>query len=217
MKSSKRPLLLGFLAVGTATCALVFKDHAPPKVTPAIRAPSAGAAQSSKPAETAPVLAPAPESAPVAETAPEPAPLPGPEKIKRPAKQKMIFTLGASVAPIDNMPLGNDKAPLVDPTAREALSLVGADPDAENYWLAAINDPNLPDEERQDLIEDLNQEGLSDPQNPTLDDLPLIVSRLALIEEVGADAMDQTNAEAFEEAYKDLLELAAVASQNAPR
>lgn len=98
--------------------------------------------------------------------------------------------------------------PLQDPAARVALAYVGADPDAEMYWYAAINNPSLSAHERQDLIEDLNEDGLSDPQNPTMDDLPLILSRIQLIEEVGWEAMDEVNADAFQEAYKDLVNLA---------
>ena len=101
--------------------------------------------------------------------------------------------------------------PLQDPVARVALSLVGMDPDAEDYWFAAINDLSLPAHERQDLIEDLNEEGLSDPEHPTIDDLPLIFSRLELIETIAPDAADDVNAAAFMEAYKDLLNLAELA------
>jgi hypothetical protein len=103
------------------------------------------------------------------------------------------------------------KKPLMDPFARIALTFVGADPDAEDYWFAAINDLSLPANERQDLIEDLNEEGLSDPKHPTIEDLPLIFNRLALIETIGPDAADEVNAAAFDEAYKDLLNLAALA------
>ena len=85
------------------------------------------------------------------------------------------------------------------------------DADAEAYWYGAINNPSLPANERQDLIEDLNEEGLSDPKRPTADDLPLIVSRLRIIEEVGPGAMDTVNADAFLEAYKDLWNLANLA------
>ena len=94
-----------------------------------------------------------------------------------------------------------------DPTAREALSFVGADPDANEYWLGAINNPNLPANERQNLIEDLNEDGLSDPQNPGPEDLPLILNRIQLIEELAPNAMDQVNADAFAEAYKDLVNM----------
>ena len=103
------------------------------------------------------------------------------------------------------------KPPLQDPMARVALAFVGADAEAETYWYGAINDPSLPPNERQDLIEDLNEDGLSDPKHPTMDDLPLIVSRLLLLEEVGPDAMDEVNAEAFQEAYTDLVNLGILA------
>lgn len=99
------------------------------------------------------------------------------------------------------------KPELADPVARMALFHVGADPEAEMYWYAAINDPTLSENERQDLIEDLNEDGISDPHNPSLMDLPLLVNRLAVIEEAAPYAMDQVNADAFAEAYKDLVNL----------
>jgi len=88
--------------------------------------------------------------------------------------------------------------------AREALNFVGADPMADAVWYEAINDPNITPHDRQDLIEDLNENGFADPKHLTQDDLPLIVSRLDLIEQLGPDAMDEVNADAFAEAYKDL-------------
>jgi hypothetical protein len=91
-----------------------------------------------------------------------------------------------------------------DPLARAALSRVGLDSEAESYWAAAINDPNLSEKEREDLIEDLNEVGFEDPKNPTLDELPLILNRLELIEEYAPFAMDDVNARSFAEAYKDL-------------
>jgi hypothetical protein len=94
-----------------------------------------------------------------------------------------------------------------DPLARVALSFVGADPYAEEYWIEAINNADLSADERQNLIEDLNEDGLSDPDNPTADDLPLIVNRIQLIEELAPDAMDDVNAAAFQEAYKDLVNM----------
>jgi len=95
-----------------------------------------------------------------------------------------------------------------DPEARAALSFVGADPAADAYWADAISDPTLPAEERKDLIEDLNEDGLSDPHHPGPADLPLIMARLRLIEELGPYAMDQVNADAFAEAEKDLIGMA---------
>ncbi len=100
------------------------------------------------------------------------------------------------------------KAPILDPVARRALSLVGADAEAEAYWLSTINDPETPAEMRKDLIEDLTVYGLSDPKNPTPEDIPLIWSRIELIEEIAPGAMDEVNAAAFAQAYKDLMNLA---------
>lgn len=85
--------------------------------------------------------------------------------------------------------------------------MVGADRHAEAYWNAAINNPALPEEERKDLIEDLNEDGLSDPENPGPVDLPLIAARIHLIEVLAPDAMDDANADAFVEAYKDLTDM----------
>jgi len=96
------------------------------------------------------------------------------------------------------------KEELSDPLARAALSMVGVDPDAEEYWASAINDPSLSDKEREDLIEDLNEVGFEDPENPTIDELPLILSRLEIIEAYAPFAMDDNNARSFAEAYKDL-------------
>jgi hypothetical protein len=115
-------------------------------------------------------------------------------------------------SPAGSAPAPNAQEPIRDPVARVALYFVGLDPAAEEYWLDAINDPSLSAHEREDLIEDLNEEGLPDPKNPSEDDLPLIVRRLQLIEAVGEDAMDEANAAAFREAYKDLVNLAEVAT-----
>jgi hypothetical protein len=98
------------------------------------------------------------------------------------------------------------------PVARQALSFVGTDPDAEAIWMQSINDPNTSAHDRQDLIEDLNEDGFPDPNHPTADDLPLIESRIALIESLAPSSMDDVNAAAFAEAYKDLLNMHARAS-----
>jgi hypothetical protein len=87
---------------------------------------------------------------------------------------------------------------------RAALSFVGEDPDADDAWIAVINDPSLSDDARQNLIEDLNEDGLSDPQHPAAEDLHLILRRMELIEQLAPYAMDRVNYDAFTEAYKDL-------------
>jgi hypothetical protein len=112
---------------------------------------------------------------------------------------------------------GLDEAPgdsIVDPAVKEglgrqALNFVGADPAADAIWVWLINDPELSPKVRQDLIEDLNENGFSDGngRRPTVDDLPLIESRLLLIEEQAPFAMDEVNAAAFAEAYKDLANM----------
>jgi hypothetical protein len=94
------------------------------------------------------------------------------------------------------------------PLARDALAAVGSDPIAEGVWLAAINDPSMPPRDRSDLIEDLNESGFADPENVSSDELPIVLSRLELIEQVAPEAMDDTNAAAFAEAHKDLSDLA---------
>ena len=62
---------------------------------------------------------------------------------------------------------------------------------------------------REDLIEDLNENGFSDGngRRATVDDLPLIESRILLLEEHAQFAMDEVNAAAFAEAYKDLANM----------
>jgi hypothetical protein len=112
----------------------------------------------------------------------------------------------AESAPADE-PLKINGYVVQDPEARLALSFVGTDPAAEAYWSQAINDPNLPSEERKDLIEDLNEDGLMDPKHPTAQDMPIILNRIQLIEEMAPQAMDSVNARAFNEAYNDLLDL----------
>jgi hypothetical protein len=102
---------------------------------------------------------------------------------------------------------------LADPDARVALAFVGVDPDAEAYWEEAIFDPGLPDKERDDLMEDLNEVGFADPKNPGPDDLPLILNRLALIEQL-APYTDEFMARHLGEAYKDLMNMAARATRN---
>jgi hypothetical protein len=146
-----------------------------------------------------------PVEAPVMERQPV-RPSPATEAPRKPASKKAVLPA---------QPVSQSKQrELGDPVARIALSLVGQDPDAEAYWVDAINDPSLSAHERSDLIEDLNEEGFEDPHHPTFDDLPIIVSRLELIEELAPDAMDEVNSDAFAEAWKDLAKMALIAEQN---
>ncbi len=96
-----------------------------------------------------------------------------------------------------------------DPLARVALFFVGTgDQEADAYWESAIFDPSLPAEERKDLIEDLNETGMADPHDPGPADLPMILARIGLIEQLVPYSIDQVDANAFAEAYKDLSGLA---------
>lgn len=154
-------------------------------------------------ANTVRMVSPEPQQNP---TPPDPSPAEQASNISRSAQpqQTVPTDVAQKVAP-QSIPTKKPKPPLQDPVARVALSFVGVDPDAEQYWLEAINDPSLSAHERQDLIEDLNEDGLSDPRRPTTEDLPLIVNRLLLLEEI--DAMDEVNADAIQEAYKDLANM----------
>ena len=137
----------------------------------------------------APASAPAPpERSTAVIPAPSPPPAPAPQRPAPPPRR-------------------SDPPSLERAIARAALTLVGADPVAEAVWYDAINDPGRSAHERSDLIEDLNEEGFPDPKHVTADDLPLIESRLALIEQLAPDAMDDVNLDAFAEAYKDLVNM----------
>lgn len=91
--------------------------------------------------------------------------------------------------------------------ARIALFMIGHDPEADAIYIQLINDPSVSANDRHNLIEDLNEEGFADPDNPTLDDLPMIEYRIALIDYEAPYAMDKTNADAFKEARKDLVNM----------
>jgi hypothetical protein len=144
----------------------------------------------------------------------QPLETPASTELDHSASTQAAQVIEPNLAPVSATPRTrtvNAKEPLEDPIARIALAFVGADPEAEEYWFYAINDPNLPPGERRDLIEDLNEDGLTDPKQPNSDDVPLILNRLWIIERLAPYAMDEVNANAFAEAYKDLLNLLAVA------
>lgn len=94
-----------------------------------------------------------------------------------------------------------------EPLARLALTYAGADPQANNLYLKAINDLNLSKDQRRNLIEDLNQDGFARNRKLEAGDLPLIENRIAFIEKNAPDASDPINLAAFKEAYKDLVKM----------
>jgi len=91
--------------------------------------------------------------------------------------------------------------------ARAALAMIGYDPAADAVYIQLINDPTVSANDRHNLIEDLNEDGFPDPDNPTVDDLPMIEYRIDLIDDHAPYAMDKTNADAFKEARKDLVNM----------
>ena len=177
---------------------------APPRPVPAPR-------QAVRPVIPLPAAA---ASGPRRTPAPPPSHSPEPDSGTRAARPLRVTQPSAAPATANRKPTGPSQSALTDngyvvqdPAARAALASVGEDPAAAEYWAEAINDASLPPEERKDLIEDLNEDGLSDPQHPGPADLPLIASRLELITELAPYSMDQVNADAFAEAYQDLVGL----------
>jgi hypothetical protein len=111
-----------------------------------------------------------------------------------------------------------------DPVSKEqlgrmALAYVGVDPKAGELFHATIMDNSLNANQRRNLVEDLNEDGLSDLKNFSSDDLTIISKRLALTESYLKQSyvqQDQTLKDAFQEANKDLkkmLEKAAATKQ----
>ena len=209
--TTKTVSVLGVIAVSAAATWMFFKQpaqretaasnamavHAP---SPPIETPPLTAAPELS--DIQPSLADAPPPLPERPPAPAIPPSPRPAKLSAGAPSQPRNASKPAVAP-GRKP----KPPLLDPTARVAMSFVGADPEAEAYWLEAIFDPSLPDQEREDLMEDLNEEGLSDHKRPGPEDLPLIINRLALIEQIAPEA-DEFMLPHLQEAYKDLVNLA---------
>ncbi|HTR43441.1 MAG TPA: hypothetical protein VMH87_17650 [Pseudomonadales bacterium] len=156
----------------------------------------------SNPQPAAPIVS---KPAPIVETPVNKSPGSATQPVQAVKTTSRAATL-AETAPAD-APLKINGYVVQDPEARMALSLVGSDPAAEAYWSQAINDPNLPSEERKDLIEDLNEDGLTDPKNPTPEDMPIIANRMQILEDMSSQPMDSVNAKAMIEAYKDLWNL----------
>lgn len=132
-------------------------------------------------------------------------------QIDRSALKYLQQTLGAQAVAIAAQayqdPRVTDSAKK-EPLARLALSFVGADQQANEFYQRAINDPVMTPSHRKNLIEDLNEDGL-DFRNLTERDLPLIKNRMTLLEQLAPNAMDRVNSDAIKEAYKDLVNMRA--------
>jgi hypothetical protein len=130
--------------------------------------------------------------------------------IDRSALKYLLQALGAQSVPVVAQlyadPRLSDPAQR-EPLARLALNFVGADGQANEFYNKAINDMALSKDHRRNLIEDLNQDGFSNRKTLTDRDLPLIENRIALIEQLAPRAADAVNLAAFQEAYKDLVNM----------
>lgn len=194
----KRILLSGLIVAALAVAAWTILKSAASRETAPTKAERVAAANLAASAQPV-VAAASASSAEPASSVPENAPA-------QPSPKEKNAAPGVTT---NSAPAKKPKEPLRDPDAREALALVGVDPDAEAYWLGAIYDSSLPAQEREDLIEDLNEDGLSDKKNPGPQDLPVILNRLALIEDIVPTA-DDFMLEHLREAYKDLVNLARI-------
>jgi hypothetical protein len=202
-------IALGGAIVIAVVAASIIRHHSPSTSSPIATNDQTPDAVSS------PEITPEPTVAPPPATRPQKLP---PAAVMllttRPVFREMPKPIAQTViAPIQR-PLLTGAPPLhpAVPIGRAALSFVGMDPGAELIWGLTINDPSVPPEERKNLIEDLNEDGFPDPKHVTADDVPLILNRMALIEQMAPDSMDETNAAAFMEAYKDLLNMLAKAA-----
>jgi len=150
------------------------------------------------------------EQQPVEEVVIEPE-TPAPEPVSPPTspdadQSNTTVQAELAAAPLDQDPRSNDPA-VKEQRGRAALAMIGHNPEADEVWIGIINDPSVSANARSNLIEDLNEDGLS-YRNLTMDDLPVIKYRIELIEELKPYAMDKVNADAFDEARKDLVNMA---------
>ncbi|MGH7994554.1 MAG: hypothetical protein ACREDQ_13620 [Limisphaerales bacterium] len=205
MKTTKSTLFMGlWIALAAAVAGLLIARH--PLAPPANReAKSRPVANAERPVATSSPAAIASKVLPS-------------EAVSRPASTAILLPPERPKAPTNGQPqtvqaqagqrLSYNGYEIQDPIARAALYSVGMDPEADAYWISAINDPSLPAGERKDLIEDLNETGLSNPHHPGPTDLPLILARIRLVERLAPYSLDQVDGAAFGEAYKDLVGMA---------
>lgn len=202
---NRTKILLTAIIVASATAPLVMKHRTPHKLG----------------AESAPASVSTPRN-PATKTSPHNVPQPTESAVLVTSQVEVAQTPVAPTPPQQRaVPQNLNQNQNVQPgevredlLARVALSLVGTgDPGAEAYWMGAIFDPTLSDQEREDLMEDLNEEGLANPRQAMQQDLPLIMNRLAIIEAVAPYA-DPFMQEHLFEAYKDLMNLASGGTAN---
>ncbi len=97
-----------------------------------------------------------------------------------------------------------------EPLARVALTYVGANPQALGMFHTALLDPALLPDQKRNLVEDLNQDGISNRKAPTPEDLQIITKRYEITQAyLQQDYVqnDRVLNAAFREADKDLRKL----------
>ncbi len=130
-------------------------------------------------------------------------------KVDKAALKYLQGTLGEQTLAIAQQAWNDPRVPITEkePLGRVALTYLGATPQAEPLYKAAINDLSLPKDDRRQLIEDLNQDGFMDRKNLTAKDVPLIAKRLEFIQQNAPLTTDPVNLKAYAEANKDLLKM----------
>lgn len=94
-----------------------------------------------------------------------------------------------------------------EPLVRAALAYVGANEQALDLYHSALFDTSLSPDQKRNLVEDLNEDGIANRRTPTPEDLKLIENRYALTQSyLQQDYVrnDKLLNEAFHEADKDL-------------
>jgi hypothetical protein len=143
-------------------------------------------------------------------------------QVDRSALRYLQQTLGDQTVPLAAQAYQDSR--LTDPGSREplarlALAYVGANQQAAQLWHMAILDPALQPDQKRNLVEDLNQDGLGNRKMPTPEDLKLIVNRYALTQAyLQQDYVqnDKVLNAAFREADKDLRKMLEMAAATVP-
>jgi hypothetical protein len=108
---------------------------------------------------------------------------------------------------VEMQPVQPNVPQVIDPQkAYVASTLVGISTEANNYWHAAITSPSLSPNDRQTLIMNLAVAGFDDP--PSEDDLPLIMSRIQILQHISQEPMDEGNAAAIAQTFEELVGMA---------
>lgn len=105
-----------------------------------------------------------------------------------------------------------------EPLARVGLAYVGVSQEAAELWHSAVLDATLRPDDRRQLVEDLNTDGLNNKKNPTPEDLQIIAKRYELTQAYLQQDYTQNDPvlrKAFLEADKDLRNMLQKASAGA--